>query len=167
MMNAKPFPLTRIISGGQTGADRAALDAALDAGFPCGGWCPKGRKAEDGRIPARYPLTESTSSRYAERTRLNIEEADCTLVVTFGEPAGGSANTIEYARGLGVPCLHVDAAEHPLRQAAQRVYAWITEHHIETLNVAGPRASKEPRAYIAVYDLVSCLISGDRVRGRG
>ena len=81
--------LKKIISGGQTGADRAGLDVALDAGFPCGGWCPKGRKAEDGRIPDKYPLTETGSADYLKRTEKNVVDADGTVIFTFGMPTGG------------------------------------------------------------------------------
>lgn len=74
----------RVISGGQTGVDRAALDVALELGLPCGGWCPAGRRAEDGPIPARYPLTETAGADYVERTRRNVVEADATLVLCHG-----------------------------------------------------------------------------------
>src|SRR5438876_4889366 len=89
---------TNIVSGGQTGVDRAALDVALELGIPCGGWCPKGRRAEDGRIPLRYPLEETTLNIYPQRTEWNVRDSDGTLVLTTGRPEGGSALTNELAR---------------------------------------------------------------------
>jgi hypothetical protein len=153
------FPLRKIISGGQTGADRAALDAALDAGFPCGGWCPKGRKAEDGRIPARYPMRETNSKSYADRTLLNIQDADGTLVITIGEPEGGTAYTLECAASERVLCLHIDAHQQPASAAAEQAVFWLRENHIAVLNVAGPRASKEPAIYVYVHDLMSHVLA--------
>jgi hypothetical protein len=153
-------PLRKIISGGQTGADRAALDAALHAGCPCGGWCPKGRIAEDGKIPARYQLREHSSKSYADRTLLNIQDADGTLVVTFGELKGGSAYTLDQAASYCRPCLHVDAHERTAVDAADKVMQWIIEHQIYTLNIAGSQASNEPAIYIYVYYLAKDLLRG-------
>src|SRR5210317_1948565 len=81
----------RIVSGGQTGVDRGALDAALTLGRVCGGWCPEGRLADDGPIPARYPLQELPGGGYRARTRRNVRDSDATLIVTFGAPTGGTA----------------------------------------------------------------------------
>ena len=88
-VNLRPM-LTRIVSGGQTGVDRAALDVALELSIPCGGWCPKGRKAEDGALPARYPLKETPSEEYAQRTTWNVRDSDGTLILTHGAPTGGT-----------------------------------------------------------------------------
>ena len=136
--------LRKIISGGQTGVDRAALDVALEHGIPCGGWCPKGRLAEDGTIPAHYPLAETHTTVYEERTAWNVRDSDGSLVVTWGPPAGGTAYTIDAAREYGRPCLVIDLAEDC---ESGGVRAWIEEHDIQTLNVAGPRASKDPSVY--------------------
>lgn len=99
--------LTRIVSGGQTGVDRAGLDAAMEAGIPVGGWCPAGRLAEDGRIPERYPLSELDSPGYAARTERNVIQSDATLVLNIGELADGTALTAEFAREFGKPLLVV------------------------------------------------------------
>lgn len=90
--------MIKIISGGQTGVDRAALDAALQLGIPCGGWCPKGRKAKDGPIPDRYPLKETESGSYPVRTEMNVRDSDGTLILTWGRPTGGTALTVRLAR---------------------------------------------------------------------
>lgn len=147
----------RIISGGQTGVDRAALDAALSVGVPCGGWCPAGRRAEDGMIPLRYPLSELAGGGYDERTHKNVEDSDATLVVTFGRPSGGTARTIEFCRQLGRPHLVVDAAIEPLDEALRRAVQFVTERDPRRLNIAGPRGSGEPRAYAYTYALVRDL----------
>ena len=134
----------KVVSGGQTGVDRAALDVALDLGLPCGGWCPKGRKAEDGPLAARYPLTETPSAAYAQRTEWNVRDSDGTLVLNDGELRGGTAQTVELALGLGKPYLVVDLSAHP---SAAAVRAWARNHQIQVLNVAGPRESKSPGVY--------------------
>jgi hypothetical protein len=131
----------RIISGGQSGVDRAALDVALERHLECGGWCPRGRLAEDGRIPDRYPLRETDSVRYDVRTRCNVQEADGTLVLTVGDLVGGTALTAAHAERLGKPLLVVDLALQP---QAEPVRDWLTQHGIVTLNVAGPRESTVP-----------------------
>src|SRR5207253_3037020 len=102
--------LTRIVSGGQTGVDRAALDVALELGLPCGGWCPRGRRAEDGAIDERYPLTETPWWGYPQRTEWNIRDADGTLILTRGRPDRGTALTARLARQMNKPCLVVDLA---------------------------------------------------------
>ena len=131
----------RIVSGGQTGVDRAALDAALGLGLPCGGWCPRGRKAEDGPIDTRYPLAETPSDDYAERTEWNVRDADGTLVLTRGEPSGGTAFTIATARRLRRPLLVLDLDRDPDPALVRR---WVAEKRIAVLNVAGPRESQRP-----------------------
>jgi hypothetical protein len=143
-----------IISGGQTGVDRGALDAALAAGVGCGGWCPAGRRAEDGPIPADYPLEETREADYLARTRRNVEDSDATLLIHSGDLEGGTALTLNICRELGRPHLVVNAAAEPLVDAVDRLGAFIREHGVQTLNVAGPRASKWPEAAETARDLV-------------
>jgi len=136
--------IRKVVSGGQTGVDRAALDAARGVGLPCGGWCPRGRRAEDGAIDAGYPLEETPSEDYAERTRWNVRDSDGTLVLTRGRPSGGTALTVTLARRAGRPLLVLDLAGRPERDAVER---WVREHDVGILNVAGPRESQQPGIY--------------------
>jgi hypothetical protein len=133
--------ITRIVSGGQTGVDRAALDVGLDVGLPCGGWCPRGRRAEDGSIPAHYPLTETPLPDYPQRTEWNVRDSDGTLVLTRGTPGGGTALTIDWAARLGRPCLVVDLDQPP---DLDEVRGWVNDNRVSVLNVAGPRESDNP-----------------------
>jgi hypothetical protein len=136
----------KVISGGQTGVDRAALDAALAAGLPAGGCCPKGRKAEDGVIPDRYPLRELDSSQYSSRTEKNVVDADGTLILNKGALTEGTKATYEFALHHGKPCLIVqlDQIERQEPGSWQQVIAWADRHELRVLNVAGPRESKFP-----------------------
>lgn len=136
--------ITQIIAGGQTGVDRAALDVALEAGIPCGGWCPKGRKSEEGPIPDKYALRETPSDVYAQRTRWNVRDSDGTLILARGPLVGGTALTRTCAEDLGKPCLIVDPAD---ASRAATVCEWLGRHEIQTLNVAGPRESTQPGIY--------------------
>lgn len=149
----RPAPL-RVVSGGQTGADRAALDAALGRGVPVGGWCPAGRWAEDGPIDARYPLRETASADPAERTRLNVRDSDATLVLTPGGVAGGTDLTVESAHALGRPVLVVPPRPGAVGGAA----AWVRAHDVRTLNVAGPRESGAPGLYDSALAFVGALL---------
>lgn len=143
--------LKKIVSGGQTGADRAALDVALELKFPCGGWCPAGRIAEDGPIPDRYPMQETPTNKYIERTKWNVRDADGTVIFTTGEEiSGGSLNTLEYARELRKPSVHIHRGSRP--SPAQCLLRFIEGHGIKTLNVAGPRSSNDLEIYRFVYD---------------
>ena len=132
----------KIISGGQTGADRAVLDAAIESGLPCGGYCPLGRLAEDGRIPHRYPLTESLSSSYLVRTLQNLLCGDATVCFYHGELEGGTAKTADFCRLHDKPLLLIDAATTPAPRASAKLLAFVRKHRPRTLNVAGPRRSK-------------------------
>ena len=136
--------LERIVSGGQTGADRAALDWAIAHRIPHGGWCPRGRRAEDGRIAARYALRETPSRDYEQRTRWNVRDSDGTLIVSrAARLTGGSAYTARCAERIGRPWLHV----RPGVDDAPTVRNFIQQHRLRTLNVAGPRASGDPGIY--------------------
>lgn len=143
MIDGRPH-LAKLISGGQTGVDRAALDVAMALGLACGGWVPRGRRAEDGRVPPVYPMREAPSSAYAERTRLNVRDADATLILTRGEPVGGTALTIAAARRLRRPVLIVDLEAAAGPAGARK---WLNRHQVRVLNVAGPRESGAPGIY--------------------
>ena len=143
-----------IISGGQTGADRAALDAAIELGLPHGGFLPRGRKTEDGPLDPRYNLKELVSGRYRDRTEKNILAADGTVIFSLGPLSGGSALTEALAIRHGRPCLHLDLALIPPDQARDALVRWLREHDIHTLNVAGPRESGTPGIYALVRDLL-------------
>jgi predicted Rossmann fold nucleotide-binding protein DprA/Smf involved in DNA uptake len=148
--------IKKMVSGGQTGVDRAALDAALELGVPCGGWCPAGRLAEDGVIAARYPLIETPSAQYAQRTEWNVRDSDGTLVLSVGKPSGGTALTIAFARKLGRPCLVVDLRE--AKPDPAKIFDWLRENKIEALNVAGPRASHAPGVHERARKLLGLLL---------
>jgi len=138
-------PLT-IISGGQTGADRAALDVALELGVPCGGYCPQGRRAEDGRIPERYPLTELPSPDYADRTRKNVAASSATLILHGGEVSGGTQLTRAVCQELGKPIRTVDLTTASPGDVSD-VADWVVREVLPrggVLNVAGPRESESP-----------------------
>ncbi len=154
--------MLRIVSGGQTGVDRAALDVALDLGIPCGGWCPDGRVAEDGPLPQRYPLRALPGAGYRQRTRANVADSDATLIVYFEEVEGGTAATLHDCLDLGKPFKLLDGAEIPPRRGARAVARFLRRHRIEVLNVAGPRASKSPRAYRYTRELLTLLLAGQR-----
>lgn len=135
------------MSGGQTGVDRGALDAGLARGVRCGGWCPAERRAEDGTIPSRYPVTPLPGADYDARTRRNVLDSDGTVVITFGAPAGGTRFTIECCREHGKSHLVLDAASEPGEDAAARIAEFAATLPRGLLNVAGPRASDAPAAH--------------------
>jgi len=151
----------KIISGGQTGVDRAALDVALELGLECGGWCPKGRRAEDGPIPPRYPLRETDSEQYPPRTEVNVREADGTLIVTRGKPDRGTGLTLQLARRDHKPFLVVD-----LDQGAKpiEVRKWLRSNRIHILNIAGPRESSCKGIYAQATHLLKKVL---QPRSRG
>jgi hypothetical protein len=148
--------IAKVISGGQTGVDRAALDVALELGLACGGWCPKGRRAEDGPIPEHYPLTETKSPRYPQRTKANVLDSDGTLILTRGCLAGGTALTVRIARAKGKPHLVVDLGQ-PADPAEVR--NWCLAQQIRILNVAGPRESETPGIYAQAAEFLRAVLA--------
>jgi hypothetical protein len=136
--------IERVISGGQTGADRAALDWGLTRSIPIGGWIPHGRWAEDGMIPDRYEgLVETESDDPAIRTAANVRDSDATLIVSHGPLLGGSLLTLREAERQGRPVLHVDLGRVSVEEGARLVRGWLRQVNPATLNVAGPRASED------------------------
>ena len=134
----------KIISGGQTGADRAALDFAIEHGIPHGGWCPKGRRAEDGPIDSKYQLQETPNCDYLQRTEWNVRDSDGTVIFSIGEHlTGGSLLTLNFAQREEKPWRILSATA--IEDAPDRLWSFIEDNHIQVLNVAGPRASKERR----------------------
>ena len=155
--------MRRVVSGGQTGVDRGALDAARAAAVPIGGWVPRGRWAEDGRVPDEYPgLQETTGADPAERTRRNVTDSDGTLLISHGPLRGGSALTRSLADTCGKPCLWLDLDALRASDAVAEARAWIARHGIDILNVAGPRASEDPGAYDAAFSLVAEVLAKER-----
>jgi hypothetical protein len=152
-----------IISGGQTGADRAALDFAIEYGIAHGGWCPRGRLAEDGRIDARYRLKETPSRGYAERTEWNVRDSDATVVFTIGpQVSGGTALTVEIAARLDRPCLHLaEQSGTAASDHARKLLDFLATHAVGRLNVAGPRASQEPKIAAFVHDVLEAALAMD------
>jgi hypothetical protein len=147
--------LEKLVSGGQTGVDRAGLDAAIELGLAHGGWCPKGRKAEDGVIPAIYSLRETPGAQYLQRTEWNVRDADATLVLSRGKPTGGTLATIDLAASQNRPCLVVDLLRMP---RPETVRAWLSDNHVKVLNIAGPRESSHPGVHDqALIFLQDCL----------
>jgi hypothetical protein len=135
-------PVTKIVSGGQTGADRAALDWAISQGLPHGGWCPLGRRAEGGKIPAKYQLQETTSPGYAARTEQNVQDADGTVIFSVSPRlTGGTLLTYELAQRHRKPLLHLHLET---TVPERRLLAFLHQHAIRVINVAGPRASQAP-----------------------
>lgn len=150
-----PAGLERIISGGQTGADRAALDAAIILGIPHGGWCPAGRRAEDGRIPEQYLLRETLAHSYLVRTEWNVRDSDATVVFTMAGLSGGSWRTMEYARLHGRPSLHLELSGHTTMDIADRLAGFSARHPgIRRLNIAGSREASGPGIHSRVVEVL-------------
>ena len=158
---ARCLVLERIVSGGQTGADRAALDFALENGIPIGGWVPHGRLAEDGPIPDAYRgLRESASADPGVRTALNVRDSDATLIVSHGPLVGGSLLTLQEAERIGRPVLHLDLDRRSPASAGEALRRWLAEVEPSVLNVAGPRASEDPRIAFATRAVLRAALGG-------
>jgi hypothetical protein len=156
-----------IVSGGQTGADRAALDFAVEHGLPHDGWCPRGRRAEDGVIDERYQLRETESARYDARTRRNVQDSDATVVFTIARHAkGGTKLTVRLADEETKPLLHLARDAHPragsataVRADADRLNEFIDTNEVGRLNIAGPRASQEPLVASYVWSVLAAALA--------
>ena len=146
--------ITKIMSGGQTGTDRAALDFAIANGIPYGGWLPKGRKTEDGTLDLKYHLQEMPTTDYPKRTEKNVLDSEGTVIISHGLLTGGSALTREFSKKHQKHWIHIDLKELTLSQAAERLLHWIQEREIKVLNVAGPRARKDPNIYSKTFELL-------------
>lgn len=151
--------IEKIVSGGQTGADRAGLDFAIEHGIPHGGWVPKGRKTEDGPLDPKYKLQEMPTGEYSKRTEKNILVSDGTVIVSHGLPTGGSALTRELAKKHQKPWIFIDFDSASLNDASNQIRAWIERRDIKVMNVAGPRGSKDPKIYQATLDLLEEALS--------
>jgi hypothetical protein len=152
--------IDRIVSGAQTGADRAALDVALALGIDCGGWVPQGRVAEDGIIPAHYPNLWETQTADPEcRTECNVRDSDATLIFSHNALLGGSEYTVQKAQEHGKPCLHIDFGQLSIAAAVSEIGAWIALLQPAVLNIAGPRASDDPLIYAKTRQVLEELLS--------
>lgn len=149
--------IEKIISGGQTGADQGALDAAIKLDIPHGGWIPKGRLTEDGELPQKYKLKEMSTASYPKRTEQNVKDSDGTLILTHGKLTGGSKLTKEFAVKNGKAFLHIDLNHTIPFNASREIINWIREHDIRILNVAGTRASENPRIHDAAMDIIEAV----------
>ncbi len=150
--------IRKIVSGGQTGADQAALDVAIAMGIAHGGWIPKGRKTESGPLAKQYRLQELPSQSYPRRTEQNVIDSDGTLIFSHGPLTGGSALTRDFAETHHRPWLHMDLLLHGGFAAAEKVQRWVSRNRIETLNVAGPRASSDPDIYQKTVEVLETVI---------
>ena len=151
--------LKKIISGSQTGVNRAALDVAIEKGIPCGGWCPNGRQAEDGVLNKKYPLEESKSTDDRIATELNIGESDGTLILTWGRPTGGTALSQIVAKRRFKHLFVVDIKKtYDDAKAAKEILKWIESCNIEVLNIVGPRESRCPGIYNDARSIIEKLI---------
>jgi len=143
-----------IISGGQTGVDRAALDFALDHQIKCGGWCPKGRTAEDGKIPCKYPLIETSSKDYAVRTQKNVELSDGSLIIYDQIFDQGTSLTMHYCKKKNKPCLVIQLSGENNKEI---IHHWLKNKNINILNIAGPRESNEQGIYSRTHKLLETV----------
>jgi putative molybdenum carrier protein len=146
--------IRKIISGGQIGADQAALDVAIKLGFPHGGWIQKGRKTQSGMLPAKYQLKELSTAGYKQRIEQNIIDSDGTVIISHGEPTGGAEYSRKMADKHRRPCLHVDLKESSTFVISSKINTWVLENNIDVLNVTGSRASEDSTIYKDTMDIV-------------
>ncbi len=150
--------IKKIISGAQTGADRAARDFAINNDIPHGGWVPRARIAEHAIIPEHYGVNEAPTTAYSRRTELNVIDSDGTLILSHGELSGGSALTKKMAQKHGKPCLHINLNQKPEFSATVDITHWINANGIKILNVAGPRASNDPKIYASTVSILETVL---------
>ena len=150
--------IKKIISGGQSGADIAGIDAAMANNFPYGGWIPKDRRVEDSHLSEKYQLQKLPVSGYAEWTEQNVIDSDGTVIFVHGRLSGDSDLTRKLAEKHDRPWLHLNMKEHTIQEAVERLSEWCSENQIEILNVAGRSASKDPDIYIVTYKVVGGLL---------
>jgi predicted Rossmann-fold nucleotide-binding protein len=160
--NAGDTPATqevvvKIISGGQTGVDRAALDVALKHGIECGGWCPARRLDEFGRIPDQYPVRELAVGGFAERTLQNVKDSDGTVIIYPGKLGGGTEQTVCFCMELQRPHQIIDASKISAEDAAKLIAGFVRNHKVTILNVAGPRQSEWPEGYDYAYSVLDAF----------
>jgi hypothetical protein len=160
----------KIISGGQTGVDRAALDVALKHGIESGGWCPTGRLDEFGRIPDRYPVKELESGGFTERTLQNVEDSDGTVIIYPGKLSGGTEQTVRFCVEQQRPLKLIDSSNVSIEKAAQLIADFVRANMIDVLNVAGPRQSEWAKGYdytTSIFEaFVTSIASRSASKGR-
>lgn len=154
--------IKKIISGGQTGADIAGIDAAIKCGFPYGGWLPQGRKTEKGPLPDKYQMQEMTGGGYPKRTEQNVIDSDGTVIFTHKTLAGGSRLTGDLAESWGKPWLHINLSRLTNKEAYKSLSTWVEKNNIEVLNVAGARASKDADVYDKVFLIIEMLLNNNK-----
>jgi hypothetical protein len=148
----------KIISGGQTGVDRAALDVALRHGFECGGWCPAGRLDEFGKIPDHYPIQELPGGSFTERTLQNVKDSDGTVIIYSVELRGGTEQTVRFCVDLKRPHELIDASKISAEGAAKLIGDFVDKNKINILNVAGPRQSEWLEGYAYASRALSAFL---------
>jgi len=151
--------MVKIISGGQTGVDRAALDIALKHGIECGGSCPTGRLDEFGRIPAQYPVQELPVGGFTERTLQNVKDSDGTLIIYPGKLGGGTEQTVRFSIEQRRPHQLIDASRISAEDAAKLIAGFVRNHKIEILNVAGPRQCEWAEAYDYTFHTLDIFLT--------
>jgi hypothetical protein len=157
----------KIISGGQTGVDRAALDIALKHGIEAGGSCPAGRLDEFGRIPDRYPLKELEDGGFAERTSQNVKDSNGTVIIYSGKLSGGTEQTLRFCIEQQRPRVLINASRTPVEEAARSILHFVYENNVGTLNVAGPRQSEWPAGYDYAFNALDAFVNAIPNRSRG
>lgn len=151
--------IQKIVSGGQTGVDRAALDFAIENDVPHGGWAPNGRQAEDGKIPLKYQLTELSDGGYRQRNKRNVQDSDGTLIINSGPLDGGTLVTSHFAEKLGKPCFIAQLDGGNLTEIAVEIASWLHVNAVKKLNIAGPRESKRPGIYAKSQELLMSVVA--------